>query len=231
MSISTLQLPKKMSLASRYSSQPAAQLLQTRGVVLVISFDSECGPGDDPRHFQSALPSLDQPGMNEVWYTSSTIESGVDGNCHWSQSEEMLFVGLWLDEMPAEIQQQAVSSAYTELLGFALSRGYSEMVRSWNYLPDINAGEGDKEQYRQFCLGRQTALNQLGFSNDSYPAACALGHRSGRAMIYLLAGKQPVTCLENPRQISAYHYPRRYGPARPSIARASLAHWSTGDQF
>jgi chorismate lyase/3-hydroxybenzoate synthase len=37
-----------------------------------------------------------------------------------------------------------------------------------------------------------------------------------------MAGREPGTMLENPRQVSAYDYPRRYGPAAPSFSRAAV---------
>ena len=43
-----------------------------------------------------------------------------------------------------------------------------------------------------------------------------------RLQVYWLAARVPGTPLENPRQISAYRYPRQYGPQPPSFARAML---------
>lgn len=40
--------------------------------------------------------------------------------------------------------------------------------------------------------------------------------------MYWLAARTPGTPVENPRQVSAYRYPRRYGPQSPSFARAML---------
>jgi chorismate lyase / 3-hydroxybenzoate synthase len=39
--------------------------------------------------------------------------------------------------------------------------------------------------------------------------------------IMLLCGATPGINIENPRQVSAYHYPRIYGPRSPSFARAT----------
>jgi len=47
----------------------------------------------------------------------------------------------------------------------------------------------------------------------------------------LLASKNAALHIENPRQKSAYEYPRQYGPASPSFARASLASWGIGTQL
>jgi chorismate lyase/3-hydroxybenzoate synthase len=49
---------------------------------------------------------------------------------------------------------------------------------------------------------------------------------SGPLKIHFLAARQPGTHVENPRQVSAYEYPRVYGPRSPSFARATL-HLST----
>jgi chorismate lyase/3-hydroxybenzoate synthase len=35
--------------------------------------------------------------------------------------------------------------------------------------------------------------------------------------------REPGLAIENPRQTSAFHYPRRYGPAAPSFSRAMIA--------
>ncbi len=43
-----------------------------------------------------------------------------------------------------------------------------------------------------------------------------------------MAGKRAATALENPRQVSAYHYPADYGPRSPTFSRAMLA--SLADQ-
>ena len=47
-------------------------------------------------------------------------------------------------------------------------------------------------------------------------------------VIYFLAGKKPGIPVENPRQISAYHYPAEYGPRSPTFSRAMLV--GTGRQ-
>ena len=38
-----------------------------------------------------------------------------------------------------------------------------------------------------------------------------------------LAGRSPTVAIENPRQVSAYHYPAQYGLRSPTFSRASLA--------
>ena len=54
------------------------------------------------------------------------------------------------------------------------------------------------------------------------PAASALGSPAGPLALYFLAGRAAPECLENPRQVSAYHYPGQYGACPPSFSRATL---------
>ena len=57
-----------------------------------------------------------------------------------------------------------------------------------------------------------------------YPAASAVGKPYGARTLQVcwLAGRGAGKALENPRQVSAYDYPRQYGPAAPSFSRAML---------
>jgi chorismate lyase/3-hydroxybenzoate synthase len=61
------------------------------------------------------------------------------------------------------------------------------------------------------------------------PAASALGAASDSPLVvYFLAARTAPTFLENPRQVSAYHYPRQYGSHSPVFSRATLLRQSGG---
>jgi chorismate lyase/3-hydroxybenzoate synthase len=96
------------------------------------------------------------------------------------------------------------------------------VLRIWNYLEAINQGEGDTERYKLFCEGRAAGMGT--FFAEGYPAATAIGHHgpAGRQQVYQLACDQPGERIENPRQVSAWCYPRQYGRTPPSFARAML---------
>ena len=102
------------------------------------------------------------------------------------------------------------------------SRGYPHLLRTWNYLDGITYGDGDAERYRRFCIGRARGIGDV--NPDTLPAATAIGRVDGarRLQVYWLAARTPGTPLENPRQVSAYRYPRQHGPQPPSFARAML---------
>ena len=62
------------------------------------------------------------------------------------------------------------------------------------------------------------------FDPTTLPAATAIGRCDDARVlqIYWLAAAAPGMPVENPRQVSAYRYPRTYGPQPPSFARAML---------
>jgi chorismate lyase/3-hydroxybenzoate synthase len=114
-------------------------------------------------------------------------------------------------------------AVYRELLTRGLELGYPNLVRIWNFVPEINRGAGDEETYVLFNHGRKAAFDLLGFAATRYPAATGVGSPAGSPLTVVVAASrvEPIA-LENPRQTSAYHYPRRYGPRAPAFARAML---------
>jgi enamine deaminase RidA (YjgF/YER057c/UK114 family) len=94
----------------------------------------------------------------------------------------------------------------------------------WNYLPEINRESHGTERYRQFNSARHQVLRATGRPlTGSVPAASALGGAPDSPLVvYFLAGRTAPTFVENPRQVSAYHYPRRYGTHSPVFSRATL---------
>ena len=87
------------------------------------------------------------------------------------------------------------------------------------------------ERYRGFNVGRHAAFaaNGRSIGEESVPAASVLGSNSGSLTIYFMAGKQPGKAVENPRQVSAYHYPQLFGPRSPIFVRAMSA--TLGGQY
>src|SRR5256886_11359397 len=90
--------------------------------------------------------------------------------------------------------------------------------------PEINRDSHGTERYRQFNSARQQVLRECGRAlTGSVPAASALGAASDSPLVvYFLAGRTAPAFLENPRQVSAYHYPRQYGSHSPVFSRATL---------
>ncbi|SIQ30705.1 chorismate transformation enzyme, FkbO/Hyg5 family [Solilutibacter tolerans] len=201
----------------------AAQLhehLAQPDVLAVFGF----GPGapgvDDPRYLRVPL-APHGPAPLEVWRGNGEVASGWDGEIRWSSDGELLFGVIEVEEGAGGIAE-AARTAYAAMTGFVSARGFPHMLRIWNYLDAITLGEGDAERYRQFCVGRAQGLGQ--FETELLPAATAIGRCDDQRVlqVYWLAAKAPGKPVENPRQVSAYRYPRQYGPQSPSFARAML---------
>jgi chorismate lyase / 3-hydroxybenzoate synthase len=141
------------------------------------------------------------------------------GTLKVAQTAEHLFGVLELSE---DLGIQTASyHAYQALLACCKDMGKPHLLRLWNYMPSINALENGEERYRLFNTGRREALVAANYVvKDGAPAACALGSHRGNLKIAFLAATQPCVGIENPRQVSAYNYPKDYGVNPPIFSRA-----------
>lgn len=219
------------SLSFRYTAESLDTLARDQGLLAVINFGKECFVDHASGYLHCGLPSLNDLPLTEVWRSDLPVRRGVCGPCHWSETDELLVVALSFDETPYPDFRMAVKDAYQRLIQFTFDKAYPHIIRMWNFIADINQGEGDAERYKQFCDGRYEALLQRGFVQEQFAAACALGHAGTGNIIYLLAAKTKGLNFKNPRQMNAYHYPREYGPSAPSFARATLATWQSQRQL
>lgn len=133
--------------------------------------------------------------------------------------------------LPASALEQAVMYAY-QALAAALAHAGSQPVRFWNFIPgihaamDTDAAASPRDRYMVFNAGRFAAFSSAYGSpaafSQSVPMASAVGVREGPLVIHALGLEQPGRPLENPRQVPAYSYSRRYGPRPPCFARATI---------
>jgi chorismate lyase/3-hydroxybenzoate synthase len=199
--------------------------LAGQDVLAVFGFGHQAPASDDPRYLRVGLQPEGAAPL-EVWRSQGPVTCGRDGDVAWAQDGALQFGVIELDEGdPAHGDGDIEATArniYRQLTQFSQARGYPHMLRIWNYLDGITHGDGDAERYRVFCVGRAQGLGE--FDPHTLPAATAVGRSDDarRLLVYWLAARTPGTPLENPRQISAYRYPRQYGPQPPSFARGML---------
>ena len=178
------------------------------------------------------LPAAAQ--VCEVWRCGESAESGQHDGVRFRRGGDVLFGCIAVAEAEqAGVQpgvkahsplQEATAQAYRRICATLDAENYPYLLRVWNYLPDINRDEGGAERYRQFNAARRHALHACGrAAGGNVPAASALGSKPASPLVvYFLAGRVPPTFVENPRQVSAYRYPREYGAHPPSFSRAAL---------
>ena len=185
----------------------------------LLSFGERAASGDS-RRLRVPLPVLVPAPLHEQWQVEAEVTCGRQDKLRWSAGGGWLFVALELNEAEFGGIEAAAEQAYRQLCAFVAAREERHLLRIWNYLHAINEGEGDSERYRQFCIGRARGLAAHGI--ERYPAATAIGQHltPGQLQVYALCAIQPGEAMENPRQVSAWRYPREYGPTPPSFARA-----------
>jgi chorismate lyase/3-hydroxybenzoate synthase len=162
------------------------------------------------------------PAPMEVWYARGKVLAGQQEHVRFACDDHYLFATVERDEREFHGVDAAADAVYTEIRRFQRNSDYPYLLRLWNFIDHINQGNGDLERYRQFCIGRGRGLTDM--PAERYPAASAVGrqHTTHKVQTVWLAARQPGAPLENPRQMSAYRYPRAYGPTSPSFSRATL---------
>lgn len=177
--------------------------------------------------FKVGLLPLDGNQQIEHWISTTPVRYGRHASITYSENGDVLFGHLLVQEQDFADFRQATQIAYSHIFELLAQSGYAYLVRIWNYFPAITQQQGELNRYQLFCLGRQDALEQ--YDNVAYapPAATAIGTHGAGLQIYFIAAKQPGIQLENPRQTSAFLYPRQYGPVSPAFSRATIKSWGT----
>lgn len=212
-------------LRASYEAGRLTDLLAEPGVLAVIGFGQSSEHSDDPRFLHIGL---EQAGSNryEVWRGAGLTRSGTAGNVRWSSDDTYLFFAVEIDESEVGCIDAAGEQAYADVCRLMEQHRFEvgtrgHILRLWNYMDAINEGEGDDERYRHFCAGRARGITPA--AHNGYSAATAIGRRDGVRVlqVYGLAARESGVAIENPRQISAWSYPRQYGPVSPTFARAT----------
>lgn len=183
---------------------------------------------EDPRQISIGLPPLGPQRFVEVWRTHLPIVRRREGDLCYATDGEILFGSLLVEESTGGDLTQAAREGYSKILGLVERLGYRHLVRLWNYFPDINLEVEALERYRAFCVGRYEALAASGYEKHRLAAASAIGTHAPGLLLYFVAGRHAGTPIENPRQVSAFRYPKRYSPRHPLFSRAMLKRWNAG---
>lgn len=122
--------------------------------------------------------------------------------------------------------QQRVFEAYQNVFHDLEAILPSHPVRFWAFIPGIHDDLGaGLDRYMAFNAGRYSAFathfGKPSAFDRSVPTASAVGVAGDEFALYALAAGAPGRPVENPRQVSAYHYSRRFGPMPPCFARAT----------
>lgn len=185
------------------------------------------------QHLGAPLLGDNRKALYEAWLADAAGDTREASDIRYRQDGNLLYGVIELDEASFQVEsatgchalQGATEEAYRKIFRLIDAEGYPYLWRVWNYMGAINAEEQGLERYRQFNVGRQQAFVGCDRpAEGNVPAACALGVAAGPLSIAFLAARSPLVPLENPRQVSAYHYPADYGPRSPVFSRAGLGY-------
>lgn len=169
----------------------------------------------------SSLPTGSE--IREVWRAGQPVERRGDaGGIRFARAGGLCF-GTLRQRIAPGGAAEAARSAYGALFELIDRESCPHLLRISNFLPNITGVENGEERYRAFNAGRRDAFAAHDRLAGQAPAACGLGCGGDALLLVFLAGDRPGHNIENPRQVSAFHYPARYGAQPPLFARATLA--------
>jgi chorismate lyase/3-hydroxybenzoate synthase len=207
-------------------AKPQVPLAEKRNVLASWGFGYRLG---EIGQFQCDLPSL-YP-HSEIWQSSGQLKCGQFGAAAFAGDDEFMLAEMLLHEEEGGGLIRTSSDAYRRMMDYTLASGYPNLLRTWTYFSAINAGDGEAERYKQFCLGRARASSANELLRQSDPAASVIG-RVGSASPWLhmiwLAGKNPGKPIDNPRQQPPRMYSAEYGQEPPRFSRGMLINSTRG---
>lgn len=198
--------------------QTADALASEPGTLALVGFDGprDAGDGRSP-WIGTGLATLAEP-LVQVWRVAAVVEYGRLDEFTVRTAPGLAILATTLPD--TEDPGTGAEQLYRGLFAAAERLGCPHLVRIWQYIPRITKGLGEEDRYRAYCAGRRRAFEAAGRSDATLPAACLLGDEGDRILLYALAMNIAGRQVENPRQQSAFRYPRRYGRLSPSFSRA-----------
>lgn len=191
-------------------------------LLLGFQFGSQKAPQGHPAIVNLDLKSLNKKQLTEAWWYKGPVKYSSAGAVKLAECQEYTVGKIQKDISDSEDFQDQTRQAYIDLIRAVRSTEHVRLVKMWNYFAEINEGEGDAEKYRQFSIGRAKAFQEMGVSDEESPTGTAIGTQGGGLVIIAIASNHPFCPVENPRQISAFQYPRKYGPESPKFCRAGF---------
>lgn len=185
---------------------------------------------DLPHWINALLKSPDTQQVAAAAFTNETASDALISNVIDAPDATLVSVRSKVDDLDKPNgYTSAAAKCYEALFKTLQAHNAKYPIRMWNFVPNINElVEQEMNRYMQFNIGRHKALADWYGSPTALKqlvaTASGVGHSGSELIIHCLSLKNHAGLgVENPRQIPAYNYSRRFGPASPSFARATLA--------
>jgi len=205
--------------------------LQRDDVLTVLNFSGKTAiDRQDARLVHAGLRALGSSAAVEVWRGAGPVSCHRKGRINWCENGDVLFGHLLVEETAGDDLGELIAAAYNEINTFLHASAYPCAFRFWHYIPGINRVDNGIERYQAFCVGRYSALSVRRDFERTLPAASAVGTDVPGLLISFASGKIRPQQLENPRQVSAFHYPPVHGPRSPLFSRAACMNWRAAER-
>lgn len=191
-------------------------------LLLGFQFGNDTEAPDHPATICLQLKPLNHPQLTEAWWYEGDVSYTQAGRVRIAECLEYTVAVIQRDATDSTEIRTQTRQSYIELINAVRSTKHKHLVRVWNYLDEINSGEGDSERYRQFSIGRAEAFQEKGISDEHSPTGTAIGTQSGGLTLIIVASNHEYCPVENPNQTSAFNYPIIYGPKSPKFSRGGL---------
>jgi chorismate lyase/3-hydroxybenzoate synthase len=196
----------------------------TQGYNLLLGFQFGCRPEkhDHPAVTCLQLKPLNHHQLTEAWWYEGDVTYTQVGSVRIAECLEYTVAIIQKSSTDISEIRSHTRQAYNELVTAVRSTKHSKLVKIWNYFDEINNGDGDSEKYRQFSVGRAEAFQDMDIGDEDAPTGTAIGTQGGGLTLVAIASNHEYCAVENPRQTSAFHYPRIYGPKSPKFSRGGF---------
>lgn len=191
-------------------------------LLVAFRFGPDPATDDHPAVVDVGLDPIGHELIYECWWIRDTVSYRTAGDMRISECSDYALLIQDIAEAPSADLVTLTKHAYRDIFEVLQSNVHARMAKVWNYLGAINDGDGDAERYRKFSVGRAAAFAEHALPDHAAPAGTGIGTGRDRGLtIITLASRHPLLLAENPRQISAFEYPRQYGPSSPKFARGA----------
>ena len=191
-------------------------------LLVAFRFGQDPNAADHPAIVDVSLDPIGREFVYECWWIRGSVSYRNIDAMRVSECADYTVLIQDLAEPPSGDLAALTKAAYRDIFEALQATAHSRMAKVWNYLGAINEGDGDEERYRKFSVGRAAAFAEFALLDHSAPAGTGIGTTRARGLtIITLASRHPLLLAENPRQTSAFQYPRQYGPSSPKFARGA----------
>lgn len=159
------------------------------------------------------------PAYAEHWCVAQPVTSERFADYHQIMTDQYLVL-IFAD--PEADFEHWVTHSYRTAYQAAAEAGYDHLLRTWNYLYDINGKTHGLERYQLFCVARHRVMEALDLLDRPNPAATAIGCHTPENVVVFLFSRASGRVIENKRQTPAWQYPRQYAPKQPRFSRALI---------